>query len=221
VSDSKHTNDLDPTTTADVIDHVHRSLRLLVRPDQVTELRALNGGGGTVSGYFDSGHLADVAAAAAELEYHTSGVYLVANPVTPDRLPARPNATARAGTGDTTQTAHVVGREALLVDFDPVLPGGVSATEAEKGRAGKLAGRVWKHLGRLGWPAPLVADSGNGMHLIYRICLSADDGGLVRRVSSTGRSYHLSMGSSANRTSTVAVLFASSGCRSSNTRGGP
>ena len=123
-----------------------------------------------------------MAAAAAELEPRASGVYLVANPVSPDRLAARPNATARAGTGDTTQAAHVVGRGTLLVDLDPVRPGGVSATEAEKGLAGRLAGRVWKHLGRLGWPAPLVADSGNGVHLIYRVDLPADDGGLVRRV---------------------------------------
>lgn len=93
MSDSKHTNDLDPTTPADVIDRVHQNLRLLVRPGQVTELRALNCGGGTVSGYFDSGHLADMAAAAAELEHHASGVYLVANPVSPARLAARPNAT--------------------------------------------------------------------------------------------------------------------------------
>lgn len=181
MSDSKHTHDVDPTTPAEVIDRIHKNLRLLVRPGQVTELRALNCGG-TVSGYFDHDHLAGMAAAAAELEHHASGVYLVANPVSPDRLAARPNATARAGTGDTTQAAHVVGREALLVDFDPVRPGGVSATEAEKGRAAKLAGRVWRHLGGLGWPAPLVADSGNGMHLIYRVNLPVEDGGLVRRV---------------------------------------
>lgn len=182
MADSKHTNDLDPTTTPDVIDRIHQNLGMLVRPGQVTELRALNCGGGTVSGYFDHDHLADMAAAAAELERDASGVYLVANPVSPDRLATRPNATARAGIGDTTQAAHVVGRGMLLVDFDPVRPAGVSATEAEKGRAGKLAGRIWKHLGRLGWPAPLVADSGNGVHLIYRVDLPADDGGLVRRV---------------------------------------
>jgi hypothetical protein len=33
-----------------------------------------------------------------------------------------------------------------------------------------------------GWPAPVVGDSGNGHHLLYRIDLPADDGGIVQRV---------------------------------------
>ena len=34
----------------------------------------------------------------------------------------------------------------------------------------------------LGWPTPIIADSGNGWHLLYRIDLPGDDGGLVHRV---------------------------------------
>ena len=32
-----------------------------------------------------------------------------------------------------------------------------------------------------GWPEPIVADSGNGGHLMYAIDLPAEDGGLVER----------------------------------------
>src|SRR5262249_51515775 len=33
-----------------------------------------------------------------------------------------------------------------------------------------------------GWPEPVLADSGNGCPLLYRVDLPADDGGLVRGV---------------------------------------
>ena len=36
-----------------------------------------------------------------------------------------------------------------------------------------------------GWPAPLLCDSGNGYHLLYRIDLPSEDGGLLRRVLRT------------------------------------
>src|SRR5262249_43749118 len=55
--------------------------------------------------------------------------------------------------------------------------------------------RVREHLSGLGWPKPVVADSGNGYHLLYRIDLPTDDGGLVKRV----------LASLAHRFDTVAV----------------
>src|SRR5271155_92148 len=42
--------------------------------------------------------------------------------------------------------------------------------------------RVQTELSKAGWPEPVVADSGNGYHLLYRIDLPSDDGGLVKRV---------------------------------------
>ncbi|MFO0892408.1 MAG: hypothetical protein U0790_25115 [Isosphaeraceae bacterium] len=34
----------------------------------------------------------------------------------------------------------------------------------------------------LGWPEPILADSGNGWHLLYHVDLPADDKGLVAAV---------------------------------------
>jgi P4 family phage/plasmid primase-like protien len=41
---------------------------------------------------------------------------------------------------------------------------------------------VRRFLDAAGWPEPVVADSGNGWHLLYKIDLPADDGGLVERI---------------------------------------
>ena len=41
------------------------------------------------------------------------------------------------------------------------------------------AREIRAYLQAQGWPEPLLADSGNGAHLLYRVDLPADDGGLV------------------------------------------
>jgi hypothetical protein len=40
---------------------------------------------------------------------------------------------------------------------------------------------VQEYLRGRGWPDPVVVDSGNGYHLLHRIDLPAEDGGLVAR----------------------------------------
>lgn len=53
-------------------------------------------------------------------------------------------------------------------------PSGVSATDAEKKAAHRRALEVREFLGGLVWPEPVVGDSGNGCHLLYRIDLPND-----------------------------------------------
>lgn len=68
----------------------------------------------------------------------------------------------------------------LLVDIDPVREPNCSASDDEKSNAHLLALLVHRNLKEAGWPTPVVVDSGNGYHLLYKIDLPADDGGLVR-----------------------------------------
>ncbi|MBL8795503.1 MAG: hypothetical protein JNM56_16480, partial [Planctomycetia bacterium] len=68
------------------------------------------------------------------------------------------------------------------IDADPERPvKGIPSTDAEKSRAEAVILLVQEHLAALGWPAPVLADSGNGYHLLYAIDLPADDGGTVER----------------------------------------
>ncbi len=60
------------------------------------------------------------------------------------------------------------------MDFDPVRPSGVSATDAEKKAARQRALEAREFLREIGWPEPVVGDSGNGYHLLYRIELPND-----------------------------------------------
>jgi hypothetical protein len=73
-------------------------------------------------------------------------------------------------------------RRWLLVDVDPIRDSLISATDVEKALAKETALAVREHLRGLGWPEPVLGDSGNGYHLLYRVDLPADDGGLVERI---------------------------------------
>jgi P4 family phage/plasmid primase-like protien len=79
--------------------------------------------------------------------------------------------------------ADVLGRRWLLIDVDSIRPDAdCSATNEEKEKAWGVIERAKAYLREQGWPEPVVADSGNGYHLLYRIDLPADDNGLVKRV---------------------------------------
>lgn len=160
---------------------------VLFAPDQVVELRALGVESGpgrphTVAGYFDGAHRAEMVRAALDVTKRASGVYATLNPINPALLARRANRTGRADTGALTKDADATARRWLLVDVDPVRPAGISATDTERAAAAERADAVRAFLAECGWPEPVRADSGNGTHLLYRVDLPADDGGLAKRV---------------------------------------
>ena len=155
-------------TTADGID---RAVEVLYEPGAVVELRAF-GERGTVSGYF-----ADREALIREAErLDASGhaVYLTLNEVNPDLLARASNRARKVFRDPTTSDNDIVRRRWFPLDFDPKRPSGVSATDTEKKEALRRAREVREYLRTRGWPEPVVADSGNGAHLLYRLDLPND-----------------------------------------------
>jgi hypothetical protein len=167
-------------------ERIAAALALFIGPDDVTELRALHvtqryGRPATVAGFFDDAHLAEMAAAALELTEKARGVYFTMNPLKREILARAANRIKLAEQGDSASDAHVARRRWLLLDIDPQRVAGISATDAEKAAARQVADAIRQYLDAAGWPAPILADSGNGWHLFYRIDLPADDGGIVAR----------------------------------------
>jgi hypothetical protein len=91
------------------------------------------------------------------------GVYVTLNPVSPtigDHAP---------------KNQDVVRRARLLVDIDAKRAEPDSmANEAEKAAALAVAYAIVAYLESLGWPSPVVVDSGNGVHLVYAVDLPND-----------------------------------------------
>lgn len=173
-----------PPPVPDVAE-IERALRLFRQPGEVVELRALHVStpnyrrGHTVSGYYDD--LARAAKDAADLSPFAAGVYFTLNPVNPALLARARNRCRPIEREPLTSDNDVARRSWLLVDLDAARPAGISATDAERDAARERARAVYRYLSGAGWPEPVVADSGNGAHLLYPIDLPTDDDGLVQR----------------------------------------
>jgi hypothetical protein len=170
--------------TASPANSIRQALGILADPGSVVEIRGLHvptgrGKPSVVAGYFSD--LDKAAEAAADLDKRkAAGVYFVLNRINPALSARSPeqltdNLTPLAGDNDILQ------RRWLPIDFDPVRPAGISSTEEEHCAAEDMARNCAAWLQSLGWPFPILADSGNGFHLIYRIDLPADDSRLVQR----------------------------------------
>ncbi len=146
---------------------IRTAAELLMAPGDVHELRVLKAGHyGTISGYYNDA--AKLAADAAKLDGRFPGIYTTLNPCNPALL-ARAANRFKERVGTTTSDVDICCRRWLLIDCDPVRPSGISSTDREHGRAITTACAVWDDLRGVGFPDPVVCDSGNGAHLLYRV----------------------------------------------------
>ena len=104
------------------------------------------------------------------------------NPVNPDLLARANNRLVDAKQGATTSDRDIERRRWLLIDLDPERPSGISSTETEHQAAIEKAREIASWLESSGFPPAILADSGNGAHLLYQVDLPPDDNGLLNRV---------------------------------------
>ena len=111
------------------------------------------------------------------------GIYVTLNPIEPALLNRAINRINEEAAADfATKDGDVVRRRWLLIDCDPIRPKGVSANNDELEKAKAKAKQIHAFLKESGWSMPVCALSGNGIHLLYRIDLPADDEELLKRV---------------------------------------
>ena len=161
-------------------DPILAAARILFRDqvDGLVELRALGvtrhgqpGKHAEASHYAPDDHgLAQLAKAAAKLDGRAEGIYVALNPVM-----------TAVGMGMATDKL-ITSRRWFLVDADPCRPADTSATDEEKALALAKVQAVRNWTRAEGWPDPILADSGNGTHLLYRVDLPNDEtsAGLVK-----------------------------------------
>ena len=168
-------------------EEIIRALSLWFKPGDVFEVRVLGATSSanrlehTASGYFDCDHITDAAEAIAKL-FGYRGVYATANPVKRDLLARAVNRLRPIGRSEpTTSDADIERRRWLLIDCDADRPAGISSTDAEHEAALAKIREIRDGLVSMGWPQPIMTDSGNGAQLMVAIDLPAQDGGLVQR----------------------------------------
>lgn len=162
---------------------VCKAYHAMVQPGQVIEVRALQATvkgdryPATYSGYLDN--VDDLVKALASIT-SAKGIYITPNPVNPSLLARAANRIRKTPKGESTSDLDIVRRRWLLIDLDAKRASGISATDAEHDAAIERARAIYGYLRGQGWPEPIVADSGNGAHLVYLIDLPVDDDGLVK-----------------------------------------
>ena len=133
----------------------------------VVEIRIIDGNN-TIAGYFKDLDLAYNEAMKYDGKHN---IYFMFNKLNegcyhrcPDAL--KPKAKTTANDND------VVQRRWVLIDYDPIRPREISSTDDEKKKAHEKMLIVGKFLKGKGFKYPVLADSGNGYHSLYRVDLS-------------------------------------------------
>lgn len=80
----------------------------------------------------------------------------------------------------TTSDKDIVKRNWLLLDIDCERPSGVSSTDTELQKSKDKANKVYRYLKNEGFEQPIVAYSGSGTHLLYKISLDPSETQLVK-----------------------------------------
>lgn len=142
-------------------------------PNHLTEVRII-GGRANYSGYFS-----DVETMLSEIKrcdgLKLGGIYATLNePV--DGLDAREQSGCIVKSPkQMTADKEITARRFILIDFDSERPSGINATDEEVKFAEGTMRDVYRYLRDQGFSAPVVAFSGNGYHLYYKINLPNTD----------------------------------------------
>src|SRR5579864_2625900 len=165
---------------------VYRALKLLIEPKGVVEVRALEASlqagaryTDTLAGYFNNAR--DIIREICTIK-EAKGIYITLQPVHPDILHRSKNKLVQQKKGSSTADKDITGYRWLLIDSDPERITGISSTDAEHELSLAHSRTICDALTGEGWPVPILADSGNGAHLLYRIDLPTADRDLVKRV---------------------------------------
>jgi hypothetical protein len=154
-------------TAKTLLQEIQRGISVLHAPGTVIEMRIPKGGKlRTISGYFD-----DQEKLAQEIQKYSAdesigAVYYTLNPCN-SALLARASNRSKAYADNTTSDVQI--------DVDVNRPAGICSTDAEKEAARSVTRKVLESLSAVSWPQPVIADSGNGWHLLYRIELPNDE----------------------------------------------
>lgn len=222
-------SDINKTTPSkekfDPAAEMHKTLDILVERGQIVELRVLNAKylnayrEQTYSGYYDN--MTRLVEDALKFNGRAPGLYITLNPCHPSLIARRINRFV-ASPKHSTSEQWILKRRFVPFDIDPLRPAGISASDEEHELAIKMAWKILKWARERGFPDPILGDSGNGAHLLWRVDMPNDDKskkkienfqGAVAKEFNTGEGIEVQCFSDANR---IWKLYGSLCCKGDN-----
>ena len=154
----------------DIIE-IRKFYELIKNDGDIVELRGIDDKGRIYSGYFNDG-----ATIVEQLKrYDNLNWYFTLNKVH-DACMSRSQANVITFNPKTTTSDNdITNREWLLIDLDPKRPADTNASDEEKKKVEAVANRIYAYLRNVGFAYPIVADSANGVHLLYKVILSNNE----------------------------------------------
>ena len=154
----------------------------VMKPDgQLFEVRVIYGSAPALSGYFtDADTLIDNL---RRINHRDCNVYITLNQINKACYSRTQRNEFYKSPKTSTKDNEIDGYDWLMIDLDPDRVTGVSSSEEELAAAHALGNKIYLALKNLGFEKPICADSGNGVHLLYKISLNnnADMTALVKR----------------------------------------
>lgn len=142
----------------------------VMKPDgQLFEVRVIYGNAPALSGYFtDADTLIDNL---RRINHRDCNVYITLNQINSACYSRTQRDVFYKSPKTSTKDGEIDGYDWLMIDLDPDRVTGVSSSARELDAAHKLGNKIYLALKNLGFEKPVCADSGNGVHLLYRISL--------------------------------------------------
>ena len=141
-----------------------------MKPDrELFEIRIIDGKW-NVSGYFT-----DADTLIRELRRirmrPNANIYITLNAIKQECYSRKQRDVLIEGATPTTNDNDIQGLEWLMIDIDPKRAAGTSSSNEQIEKAKSKAGIIYTYLKHRGWQLPIVAMSGNGIHLLYAVGL--------------------------------------------------
>jgi RecA/RadA recombinase len=157
-------------------DEIRRAVNTLHEPDDESgclfEVRIIDGNW-NLSGYFtDADTLIE---ALKKSDAHANeNIYITLNYIDKDCYSRKQHDCFVKNATPTTSDADVFGYQYLMIDLDPERTKGTSSSAVELESARSTARTIFKYMKATGWNDPIIAESGNGVHLLYRVGFEKD-----------------------------------------------
>lgn len=152
------------------LEEIKKALSVMVTPGDVVELRIFDQYDKKYCGWFND--INKMAEAALSHDNTAEGTYYTCNACVPGMLAIANNRIVPCKTA--SSESNIERRRIFGLDIDPVRnPVKISSTDEEKRYAYDVAIKVKEWLSSIGFPFPVLGDSGNGYHLDYFVDLPA------------------------------------------------
>lgn len=144
---------------------VKKALDLIHPNGQLFEVRLIKDKK-IISGYFTNHET--MIKQLKNLHFDNANVYVVLNEID-DACYSRTQRDIFLESKNTTSDSDIINRNWFFIDLDPRRATGTSSTNEELESAHELQIKVCEYLNSLGFEEPIIALSGNGYHLLYKI----------------------------------------------------